>query len=202
MVTPKPQTDLRVDTVASSSINRMAAEVGGLADLDLNELRARWLKVTERPAPKAFRTDMLRRALAYEMQVAEFRGLPSSLKRRLRDLAAAAREDRFEEALGTTSLKPGTMLVRVWQGRTESVMVTRDGYVWGGDRYASLSAIAKTITGTSWNGWTFFGVKRPTGRNKNASRRPAVEKVPADDDARDAGSAITRTARAGASSDG
>ena len=152
----------------------MANEIGELADLDLDELRARWLKVTGRPAPKAFRTEMLRRALAYEMQVAAFGGLPSSLKRQLRDLAKAAREDRFDEALGTTHLKPGTMLMRVWEGKTENVMVTRDGYVWAGERYTSLSAIAKAITGTSWNGWTFFGVKRPSGRNKNAAKGRSV----------------------------
>lgn len=146
-------------------------EIGALADLDLNDLRARWLKVTGRAAPKAFRTEMLRRALAYELQVAAFGGLSSSLKRQLSDLARAAREDRFDEALGTTHLKPGTMLMRVWDGKTENVMVTRDGYVWSGERYTSLSAIAKAITGTSWNGWTFFGVKRPSGRNKNAAKR-------------------------------
>lgn len=149
---------------------QIATEIDALADLDLVELRARWLKVTARPAPKAFRTEMLRRALAYEIQVAAFGGLPSSLKRQLRELAKAAREDRFDEALGTTHLKPGTMLIRVWEGKTENVMVTRDGYVWAGERYTSLSAIAKAITGTSWNGWTFFGVKRPSGRNKNASK--------------------------------
>lgn len=149
---------------------QMAIEIGTLAGFDLNELRARWLKVTGRPCPKAFRTGMLRRALAYEMQVATFGGLSSALKRQLRDLAKAAREDRFDEALGTTHLKPGTMLMRVWEGKTETVMVTRDGYVWAGERYTSLSAIAKAITGTSWNGWTFFGVKRPSGRNKNAAR--------------------------------
>jgi hypothetical protein len=148
----------------------IAVEIGELADLDLNELRARWLKVTGRPAPKAFRTEMLRRALAYEVQVAAFGGLPASLKRQLRDLANAAREDRFDEALGTTHLKPGTMLMRVWEGKTENVMVMRDGYVWAGKRYTSLSAIAKAITGTSWNGWTFFGVKRPSGRNKNGAK--------------------------------
>lgn len=146
----------------------MANEIGALAGLDLGELRARWLKVTGRPAPKAFRTEMLRKALAYEMQVAVFGGLSSSLKRQLRDLAKAAREDRFDNALGTTHLKPGTMLMRVWEGKTENVMVTRDGYVWAGERYTSLSAIAKAITGTSWNGWTFFGVRRPSGRNRNA----------------------------------
>jgi len=150
-------------------VEQMATEIGALAGLELCELRARWLKVAGRPAPKAFRTEMLRRALAYEMQVAAFGGLPSSLKRQLRDLAKAAREDRFEEAIGTTHLKPGTMLIRVWEGKTENVMVTRDGYVWAGERYTSLSAIARAITGTSWNGWTFFGVKRPSGRNRNAA---------------------------------
>ncbi len=154
---------------ASMREEQMATEIGALADLVLDELRARWLKVNGRPAPKAFRTEMLRKALAYEMQVAAFGGLPSSLKRQLRDLAKAAREDRFEEALGTTHLRPGTMLVRVWEGKTENVMVTRDGYVWAGERYTSLSAIAKAITGTSWNGWTFFGVKRPSGRSRNAA---------------------------------
>jgi hypothetical protein len=160
----------RLDRSTPSRQEQIAKEIGALADLDLNDLRARWLKVTGRPAPKAFRTEMLRRALAYEMQVAVFGGLPASLKRQLRDLARAAREDRFDEALGTTHLKPGTMLVRVWEGRTENVMVMRDGYIWAGERYTSLSAIAKAITGTSWNGWTFFGVRRPSGRNKNAAK--------------------------------
>lgn len=160
----------RLDRSTPSRQEQIANEIGALAGLDLNELRAGWLKVTGRAAPKAFRTEMLRRALAYEMQVAVFGGLSSSLKRQLKDLAKAAREDRFDEALGTTHLKPGTMLIRVWEGKTETVMVTRDGYVWAGERYASLSAIAKAITGTSWNGWTFFGVKRPSGRNKNAVR--------------------------------
>lgn len=153
---------------------QIAIEIGALGGLDINELRTRWVKVTGRPAPKAFRTAMLRRALAHEMQVAVFGGLPSLLKRQLRDLAKAAREDRFDEALGTSHLKPGTMLMRVWQGKTEAVMVTRDGYVWGGESYSSLSAIARAITGTNWNGWTFFGVKRPSGRNTNAAKaRPA-----------------------------
>lgn len=90
---------------------------------------------------------MLRRALAHEMQA--FGGLPASLKRQLRDLAKAAREDRFDEALGTTHLKSGTMLMRVWEGKTENVMVTPDGYVRVGERYSSPPAIAMAITGTS-----------------------------------------------------
>jgi hypothetical protein len=151
----------------------IATQLAELETLDLDDLRARWLKVTGRPAPRAFRRDLLARALAHEIQVVEFGGLSLALKRRLHQLAEAARDDRFDEVLGTSSMKPGTLLVRVWQGRTHRVMVARDGFVWNGDSYSSLSTIAKTITGTSWNGWLFFGLKRRYDRNKNAGKSRA-----------------------------
>ncbi len=135
------------------------ADIAGLETLDLEQLRARWIKVTGRSAPKSFRTKLLKRALAHEIQVAAYGGLSSALKRRLRLLCEAAREGRFEEVLGTSAIRPGTLLVRSWQGETHRVMATKDGFVWNGDSYGSLSTIARKITGTSWNGWTFFGVK-------------------------------------------
>lgn len=145
-----------------------------LVALDLDSLRARWLKLTGRPAPRAFRRKVLARALAYEIQVAENGGLSPAVKRRLRQLALAAREGRFEETLGTAPLKPGTLLVRVWQGQTHRVMIMADGFAWNGATYGSLSAIAKAITGTSWNGWAFFGLARSSGRNKNAAKPKAM----------------------------
>lgn len=147
----------------------IAAELSDLDGLDLDALRSRWLKLTGRPAPRAFRSALLRRALAYEIQVAAFGGLPPAVKRRLRQLAAAARDGRFEEVLGTASIKPDTLLIRVWQGTTHRVMVLADGYAWNGITYGSLSSIAKAITGTNWNGWLFFGLKRDD-RNKNAAK--------------------------------
>ena len=120
----------RLDRSMHFRQEQIANEIGALVDLDLTELGARWLKVTGRPAPTAFRTEMLRRALAYEMQVAVFGGgLPASLKRHLRDLARAAREDRFDEALGTTHLKPGTLLMRVWGYSSEIRTRTLDVHV-------------------------------------------------------------------------
>lgn len=145
-------------------------EIAGLSGLGLGELRARWEQAVGRPAPRGLQREFLTRALAHEMQVRAFGGLTVAVKRRLRELAKAAREDRFDDVLGSSSVKPGTLLVRVWQGETHRVMVASDGFIWNGNRCGSLSTIAKTITGTSWNGWTFFGVKRPAGRNKNAKR--------------------------------
>jgi hypothetical protein len=57
-------------------------------------------------------------------------------------------------------LKPGTRLMREWQGRSYDVLVLDDGFSWQGSRYRSLSAIARKITGTAWSGPLFFGLKQ------------------------------------------
>ena len=58
----------------------------------------------------------------------------------------------------------GTRLLREWQGIEYVVTVTADGFEWQGRPYKSLSAIARAITGTRWNGWVFFGLKNHRGR--------------------------------------
>ena len=55
-------------------------------------------------------------------------------------------------------------LLREFQGVEYIVTVTSDGFEWQGRPYKSLSAIARAITGTRWNGWTFFGLKNHKGR--------------------------------------
>ena len=71
--------------------------------------------------------------------------------------------------LGGPRIKPGTRLIRLWQDKTHTVEVLQDGFEWEGRRYSSLSAIAKAISGTNWNGYTFFGVKRRPLKNKNGT---------------------------------
>jgi hypothetical protein len=53
--------------------------------------------------------------------------------------------------------------VRNHQGVEHTVTVLADGYCWEGRPYKSLSAIARAITGTRWNGWTFFGIANRRG---------------------------------------
>ena len=57
----------------------------------------------------------------------------------------------------------GTRLIREWQGVEHCVTVLADGYEYGGRPYKSLSALARAITGTRWNGWTFFGLRGRPG---------------------------------------
>ena len=56
-------------------------------------------------------------------------------------------------------LRPGAILAREWRGRLERVTVLDDGFAWNGTTYGSLSMVAKAITGTSWNGHRFFGLR-------------------------------------------
>ncbi len=157
----------------SDNEGQLEAEIARLGDLGLAELRARWLSLYGRPAPKFFRRNLVLRGVAYQMQVKGYGGLSATTKRRLRQIAEAAREGTEESVIGTLRprLKPGTRLIRVWQDKPHSVTVLADGFEWEGRRYGSLSAVAKVITGTSWNGHAFFGVKKRPGRNKNAAKR-------------------------------
>ena len=59
---------------------------------------------------------------------------------------------------------PGTILVREWQGTTHHATVVADGFIWNGRSYSSLSAIARAITGTKWNGPRFFGLREDDDR--------------------------------------
>lgn len=59
-----------------------------------------------------------------------------------------------------TVLKPGTRLVRDWKGKRHVVMVRPDGFSYNDKHFRSLSAIANVITGSRWNGYLFFGLKK------------------------------------------
>lgn len=134
-------------------------EIAALPTLDLDELRARWCALYGRPTPKSFRRKFLARAVAYQMQAKAHGGLSEPTKHRLRTIAKAAAAGTFDAAMVGPRIKPGTKLVRTWHGKTHTVMALEDGFSWNGEQHGSLSAIAKTITGTNWNGWKFFGLK-------------------------------------------
>ena len=87
-------------------------------------------------------------------------------RRRVLKLARRFEADPTHAPFPRPRIKPGTRLVRQWQGRTHIVTTTDDGYEYEGTRYASLSVIARTITGTRWSGPAFFGL--PPDRRRHA----------------------------------
>src|SRR6195256_1245563 len=82
--------------------------------------------------------------------------------------------------LGSNRIKPGTQMIRQWQNTTHTVTALVEGFEWNGRKYKSLSAVANAITGTNWNGFAFFGIKRAPSSNKNAAgpRRNNLDAVP------------------------
>src|SRR5438105_2633304 len=95
-------------------------------------------------------------------------GLQPELRRQLRAIAERAR-DGDEPALAAPRLKPGTKLLRDWQGHAHEVLVSDEGFVWQQARYRSLSQIARAITGTRWSGPVFFGLKPRKAHRAHAS---------------------------------
>jgi hypothetical protein len=164
----------------------LEAEIGRLPSLSLLELRHRWKTLFGHPAPKSLRRNFLARAVAYQMQVEAHGGLSVATKRRLREITNAVRTGDANAMLGNGRIKPGTQMIRQWQNTTHTVTALAEGFDWNGRTYKSLSAVANAITGTNWNGFAFFGIKRAPSGNKNASgpRRsgsradPVVSTVP------------------------
>jgi hypothetical protein len=156
------------------------AEIGHLTDLSLLELRNRWKTLFGHPAPKSLRRNFLARAVAYQMQVEAYGGLSVATKRRLREIANAVRTGDANALLGSNHIKPGTQMIRQWQNTTHTVTALVEGFEWNGRTYKSLSAVANAITGTNWNGFAFFGIKRAPPGNKNASgpRRTSMHTNP------------------------
>jgi hypothetical protein len=155
----------------------LESEIGRLPDLSLVELRNRWKLLFGRPAPKSLRRNFLARAVAYQMQVEAYGGLSAATKRRLREIAKAVRKGDANAVLGSSRIKPGTQMIRQWQNTTHTVTTLTEGFEWQGRNYKSLSAVANAITGTNWNGFAFFGIKRAPSGNKNASGpRPAYSR--------------------------
>ena len=141
----------------------LAEEIAALPTMNRAQLQAKWLASLKRPAPYHLRKQMLVPLLAYKLQEKAYGGLKPEVKRRLRELAKRfATHPSGKSAASTRPLriKPGTRLVRQWQGEPHSVTVTEHGFLYKEREYQSLSEIARLITGTRWSGPLFFGLKQ------------------------------------------
>jgi hypothetical protein len=98
------------------------------------------------------------RAVAYRMQEQALGGLCPATRRRLAR-AAKERADGRAPSAPPSAIKPGTRLLREWQGVTHEVIMLEDGVRYRGETWRSLSAVAREITGVRWSGPLFFGLK-------------------------------------------
>ncbi len=99
-------------------------------------------------------------SLAFKQREIRGEGMKPEQRKRLDNLVAQYKRDSKSFDQGPAGLKPGTKLVRAHNGEKHIVLVKADGFEYRKKSYASLSEIAYVITGTHWNGWVFFGVKK------------------------------------------
>jgi len=147
-------------STASSAGARVAAELARLGSADRTALARRWRMLFGKPAPDLPRA-LLHRIIAYRVQTDAMGHLDAGCAKLLDQLGRSEidgipRPERRR-------IKPGTELIREWAGKLERVMVLEQGFAWNGAVYDSLSAVARAITGTSWNGPRFFGLRDRKG---------------------------------------
>ena len=138
--------------------------LAALKSTPTKELKAQWRELFE-TEPPAFNRRYLESRLAYRIQELAYGGLKPETVRRLEMLGEQLDGGNIVLRRIRADLKPiaGTKLIREWQGVEQTVTVLADGYEWQGRPYRSLSAVARAITGTRWNGWIFFGLKSRRG---------------------------------------
>jgi len=139
--------------------------VTAIGDLSREDLAARWAKAYGCLSPKGIKRGLLERSAAWHLQAHRLGGLSQSAKRAIRAASAASSRTAASGKKGAakpivplTQLRPGTRLMREWNGRMHVVDVTEDGFLFDGKSYRSLSAIARRITGAHWSGPKFFGL--------------------------------------------
>ena len=155
--------------IRSDQRKTLEAEIRRLPDLDLTSsgTAGKLSSATRHPSPCAANS---------------WRG-PSHIRCRSRPMAAfrirrsggsarspeAVRRGNPDAAGLARQIRPGTQMIRQWRDETHIVTAISQGFEWNGQTYKSLSAVAKEITGTNWNGYAFFGIKRASIANKNAA---------------------------------
>lgn len=137
-----------------------------------HQLRAEWSQLFRAEPSAGLSRDLLIRGIAYKLQERALGGLSQASKRMFTGLAAQTSCEGASGALDLgPALAPGVRLVRDWGGRAHTVIVLESGFEYQGERYRSLTEIARRITGAHWSGPRFFGVARGRGGGTPSARR-------------------------------
>jgi hypothetical protein len=147
----------------------VAGQIKQLASMSRQQLLDLWEKLHRKAAHPKIRRELMIPLLAYRIQEMAYGGLKPSTKSELRRIARDLEKPSGSKELKIRNrIRPGTLLVREWQGETHEVVIVESGYEYRGARYKSLSKIARRITGTQWSGPAFFGLNGSRSVKKGA----------------------------------
>ena len=136
-------------------------KLAALTTMSSVQLQGEWRALKGTPAP-LISPSLLRMALGNELQARALGGLSRVSQQRLTQLGTARTV--------TQAVRPGTRLIREWNGVAHIVEVGDDGVIrWNGAVWNSLSEVARAITGTRWSGPAFFGLRSRKGSQDSGS---------------------------------
>ena len=133
--------------------DQIRKEIEFLSAASRQELLLRWKKLNGSPAPEGLSTSLLRRGVIYDLQAKHYGGLSPAHRKTLLQIATS------KAAVPPASMKAGARLVREWNGIAHVVDIVENGFLYRDKTHASLTAIAKEITGAHWSGPRFFGMR-------------------------------------------
>jgi hypothetical protein len=146
----------------------IAKALARLSELSIFELRGEWRRLHRMPPPMRLSRDLLVRGITYKLQERAYGGLSIATARKLERASAGSLGRGAVKPAPPIALRPGTRLVREWHGVTHTALIHADGIEWRGQRYRSLSVVARKITGARWSGPRFFGLRRQLASHSRA----------------------------------
>jgi hypothetical protein len=154
--------------------NSVLRQMAMLRSMSLEQLRDKWLDLYGAEPPK-YKKQFLIKRLAYRIQELFYGGLSEQAKAHLRQAAlndpvATVNRRIPEDRKACETILPGTRFVRIWKDRRYEVVAQAEGFEYDGRIFKSLSAVAREITGTRWNGKVFFGLKKIYGKKKRGGK--------------------------------
>ena len=150
--------------------NSVLRQIATLQTMDMDQLHEKWRDLYGGEPPK-YQKSFLTKRLAHRIQELFYGGLSDEAKNRLAQIAksdpiATVKRKIPTERKTTDDMLPGTLLVRIWHDQRYEVTAKENGFEYDNRTFTSLSAIAREITGTRWNGRAFFGVKKSSNGGK------------------------------------
>ncbi len=164
-ISPDNDVGIGGDTGTAEAVG---VRLGAVNGMEYHALRAEWRRLYRQEPPKRVSRDLLILGVGWKIQEQAHGGLSAASKRRLAELARDLDRDGDIARARIERLKPGAKLIREWQGESHRVTVLEEGFEWRGERWRSLSVIAREITGTHWSGPRFFGLNANTAATAGA----------------------------------
>ena len=144
--------------MTSVGSTNLKSEVARLRDLGRAHLQQLWRGLYGSDPPEQISQQLLIQAVAHRLQVKALGGLNFSTRRALEKAAEDLGSKRAPRSARQVVDSP-VILIRVWRGESHQVTTLKEGVQYRGERYGSLSEVARKITGTRWSGPRFFGLK-------------------------------------------